>query len=479
MNKEKLLYKSLLAPLLFFCNSIDSQVKYNTGLLIDSVRYNKIETISKALKFNESIQDVFSLKAFCPKAGNQNPLGTCASWATGYSALTISYAIENNLVDKNLITKNAKSAMYLYNQIGNMQTCSGSYIDKNLTVCKLKGNCDFSDFNPSTCQVKPTYEIDLKAEQFKIQEFYKLFPLFANSNQKISSVINALNSNKPVIVSLKVFNELNYVSKNGIYKPKFIQNGGSAHAVCLIGYNNILKEFEFINSWGEKWGDNGFFKMSYEDFARDCIEAYQFSLANNNKPSRILNGTFELLEFSKINNKTGWPEFISTSAKLIDNGFYTLTKRINKDDFFRLRAKNLTVDSYIYIITQKPNKKVEILFPLNSSISNSNSQIDIPLITSSKSSIELPEDINNGYSTDISGEDNMIILFSKKRINNIGEIAKDLEMNLNISIWLKKSFGNSLVDPKLISFNKDLMSFSTNPYAKGDIVPIILNVLVK
>jgi hypothetical protein len=335
------------------------------------------------------------------------------------------------------------------------------------------------DFNPSVCQLKPTSEIDSKASQFKIQDFYTLFPSFENSNQKISTAINALNSNKPVIVSLNIFDELKNVNKSGVYKPKFIQNGGGYHAVCLIGYDNVSKEFEFINSWGDQWGDNGFFRMSYEDFARDCKEAYQFSLANNNKPSRILNGTFELLEFSKINNKTGWPEFISTSAKLIDNGFYTLTKRINKDDFFRLRAKNLTVDSYIYIITQKPNKKVEILFPLNSSTINNTSQIDIPLVASSKSSIELPEDINNGYSTDISGEDNMIILFSKKRINNIGEIAKDLEMNLNISIWLKKSFGNSLFDPKLISFNKDLMSFSTNPYAKGDIVPIILNVIVK
>lgn len=479
MKSKKVLFITAAAFFIFFnliSSSIYSQKKFSTGLLFDSSNYNNLETVSRALKFNETNKSTYSLKQYCPSPGNQNPLGTCASWATGYAAMTIAYAIQNDISNKNLITKNAKSAMYLYNQIGNTQTCSGSFIEKNLEVCKLKGDCDFLDFHPTECQISPEYNHHIKANQFRIKDYNTLFPLLASSNQKISAVINSLNSNKPVLVSLHVCESLDNVKKDGIYIPNQIYSG--YHAVCMIGYDNSLRQFEFINSWGTEWGNKGFFKMNYDDFVRDCNGAYQFSLAKNLNADNILKGSFQLLNFTKIDNNTGWPEFTTAPTTLIKKGMYSLSRNVKKNEFFRLKAKNLTADSYVYILTLKPNHKAEILFPLNYTQNNRDSLVDIPLITSSDATIELPEDINNGYTTDQSGEDYMCILFSRNRIQNIDQQIKILEKSKDIWTWLNNSFGSDLISSDYIDYVNEEMSFSTKSYGKGNIVPIILKVNV-
>ena len=40
------------------------------------------------------------------------------------------------------------------------------------------------------------------------------------------------------------------------------KNGGAGHAVVLINYDS--DRLEFLNSWGQKWADNGFFCVKDE-----------------------------------------------------------------------------------------------------------------------------------------------------------------------------------------------------------------------
>ena len=37
-----------------------------------------------------------------------------------------------------------------------------------------------------------------------------------------------------------------------------------AHAMCIVGYNDKTKLFAVANSWGNKWGNNGFCFMPYD-----------------------------------------------------------------------------------------------------------------------------------------------------------------------------------------------------------------------
>jgi hypothetical protein len=206
--------------------------------------------------------------------------------------------------------------------------------------------------------------------------------------------------------------------------------------------------------------------------------AFQFVLVKNKNSEKILKGSFQLLNFTKINNKTGWPEFSAVTTSFLKKGVYSLSKNVKKDEFFRLKAKDLTVDTYIYVLSYKPNRKAEILFPLNYSKSKNDSIVDIPLVTNSDATIELPEDINNGYSTDQIGEDYMCILFSKSKILNLDKLIKNIENSNSILTWLDESFGNDLIHSDQIDYANGEMSFSSKSNSKGNIVPIILKVNV-
>ena len=265
------------------------------------------------------------------------------------------------------------------------------------------------------------------------------------------------------------------VGKDGLYKPILPYNG-EAHAVCLIGYNNINKEFEFINSWGTSWGDSGFFKMSYNDFIRDCKGAYVFSLKKLSK-AITLNGTFHLLKFDQINPITKFPDFKEIQPILNSKKIYTIENTIKKDDLFRLKATDLSMDTYVYILTFKPDGTAEILFPLRYS-SNDDEEKDIPLITGVNATINLPENYQNAYSTDLRGDDVLCILYSKKRINDLDESIKNYHSNENIRIWLKNTFGSDLINSDQITYSGNSMSFTTIGSPIGSILPIILQVHV-
>jgi hypothetical protein len=73
--------------------------------------------------------------------------------------------------------------------------------------------------------------------------------------------------------------------KVDLYELKYWLNGGPVrigiwgnHFVTLVGYDDQSQRFKFVNSWGDRWGENGF---GYVDYARvnqdiDSAQVYQF-----------------------------------------------------------------------------------------------------------------------------------------------------------------------------------------------------------
>ncbi len=86
----------------------------------------------------------------------------------------------------------------------------------------------------------------------------------------------------PLVTGMEVFADLdNYSSSTRVYhhsKEKILVYGPDGptymidsspddHAVCIIGFNDIEEGGYWIvkNSWGPDWGDNGCFKIAYEE----------------------------------------------------------------------------------------------------------------------------------------------------------------------------------------------------------------------
>jgi len=74
-----------------------------------------------------------------------------------------------------------------------------------------------------------------------------------------------------------------YNYKSGIYQktPSAKYKGG--HAIVIIGYNVNENYWICKNSWGEDWGENGYFKirMGNVRIASDCMSMSGPIMANN------------------------------------------------------------------------------------------------------------------------------------------------------------------------------------------------------
>jgi GNAT superfamily N-acetyltransferase len=66
-----------------------------------------------------------------------------------------------------------------------------------------------------------------------------------------------------------------------------------SHYVVLIGYDDCRSEFEFVNSWGENWGDHGFGYIPYEVFDATWWEGWVFDLTGNQVPNELQSGVVE------------------------------------------------------------------------------------------------------------------------------------------------------------------------------------------
>lgn len=85
--------------------------------------------------------------------------------------------------------------------------------------------------------------------------------------QSLSWLRKILRKGFPIVFGFTVYEsfESSNIAENGIMEmPKLNEKVLGGHAVVAIGFNTDKKHFIIRNSWGNKWGDNGYFYMPFE-----------------------------------------------------------------------------------------------------------------------------------------------------------------------------------------------------------------------
>ena len=92
-----------------------------------------------------------------------------------------------------------------------------------------------------------------------IEKYYRI--------ESIEDIKVALNKNYPVVISMEVFDSF-YDLDNGarftLPMPSAYENIIGGHAVTIVGYELNEQMFIVRNSFGESWGDSGYFLMPFE-----------------------------------------------------------------------------------------------------------------------------------------------------------------------------------------------------------------------
>ena len=89
---------------------------------------------------------------------------------------------------------------------------------------------------------------------------------------KVQDIKNALYTYGPVVASFYVYNDF-YSYRTGVYSYTTGSYVG-AHAVLIVGYDDVSQAFIVKNSWGTGWGETGYFRISYNEVGGTSNFAY-------------------------------------------------------------------------------------------------------------------------------------------------------------------------------------------------------------
>lgn len=81
----------------------------------------------------------------------------------------------------------------------------------------------------------------------------------------MDQIKRALVSHGPVSTTFSVYEDFFYYS-DGVYQYTYGELLGD-HAVLIVGYDDPGHYFIIKNSWGNDWGESGYFRIGYSELA--------------------------------------------------------------------------------------------------------------------------------------------------------------------------------------------------------------------
>lgn len=219
------------------------------------------------------------LTADAMPVGNQGSVGSCAAWASDYTAL-------GYWENKQGIAGAGLEPMYTYSQVtGGVDR--GSTIEGNLQIDAQQGVDNQADywqgnFNYSTM---PTALEKTHAVNWKLTSYSDLsIETSAKSTVTQQAIETALAAGTPVVIGIPVYDNFFGVTsaENGYYSGPSGAFAGN-HAITALGYN--AKGLVIENSWGSSWGYGGFATLAWSFVNGYVFDAVQVGQLVSGQPA--------------------------------------------------------------------------------------------------------------------------------------------------------------------------------------------------
>ncbi len=242
-----------------------------------------VDTLSYGITFpfiEDSINSLASLKTTytsshiitMPPAVDQKKVGSCVAWAVGYGLMSSEY-LRKNGVSSFSGYDNIFSPLYIYNQLwektfDNKNISTGISIVKALQLVKQQGCCQWKYMSPDEKSIYDTPSSDAKADA----SLHKFTRIFRFKTYDVDIMKEVLFKNIPIIISVhinKSFQQGNMVNFKKV-NNRFIWNlfgpepYMGSHAMVICGYDDSIKAFKVLNSWGPTWANDGSVWIDYD-----------------------------------------------------------------------------------------------------------------------------------------------------------------------------------------------------------------------
>jgi hypothetical protein len=257
---------------------------FGQGLVVNTEGIDLVpQRVSEGSKnMDEKIENTFSfsLRDYCPTPKDQGEDANCVGWSVGYAAQTIRKAFSDSITDRTAIDSFAFSPYFIYNNIKLKNCAMGAEIPEALQFLIRTGNISIDRFEAgkSDCFAVPTKYHYEEALDNRIEDFQKLFSPNDSKQKKIKAVKEALLNGYPVVIAmniLKSFANMDHGTEMW-YSEAGSQIPAGGHALVVIGFDELKNSFEVMNSWGDRWADDGFAFINYNDFSKYVRYGFTF-----------------------------------------------------------------------------------------------------------------------------------------------------------------------------------------------------------
>ena len=231
------------------------------------------------------------LSAGMPPVGNQGDQGSCVGWALAYYYKSYQERVEHNWAysDSTIF-----SPSYIYNQFAT-SNISGMLVVDGLQLIVSQGVAPLASFpyDDQDWQTQPSESAQTTASNYKAKS-YEVLQNISNSDLEILK--SHLDDGDPFVMDIPLYSQYQLVGWNitlvtdiptVISVPSasnLFQVQEYRHAITIVGYDDTLQRFKFVNSWGTGWGENGYGYVTYGYVVEMGTNAY-FMLDADSPPS--------------------------------------------------------------------------------------------------------------------------------------------------------------------------------------------------
>jgi C1A family cysteine protease len=222
------------------------------------------------------------LRADFPQIYDQGHLRSC-------TANAIAAAFQFELIKQRLPLFMPSRLFIYYNARvleGTVQTDAGAYLRDGMNRVSLQGVCseDAWEYNVSEFAQKPFESCYNDAKGNVITSYFSV-------DQDLDKMRSCLAEGYPFVFGFTIYDSFESleVCQTGILNlPGDQESVLGGHAVVAVGYDDSRGRFIVRNSYGEKWGTNGYFTMPYEYLLNNDLsdDFWTIRLVNNQGQSQ-------------------------------------------------------------------------------------------------------------------------------------------------------------------------------------------------
>ena len=249
-------------------------VQYYYGAKVDRPDHRDLKKVYQPSEIPRYHPNV-DLRKYVGHIYNQGELGSCTA-----NALCAAYGLD--------LTKQSSypsggyyyfnpSRLFLYYNTreyeGTTYSDAGASIRDTVKALNRQGVCKETDWPYIIRKYtkKPPARCYEAAEGNNLCKYERL-------NQDIDQLRACLNDKCPFVFGFKVYPSFHNQKRGNMRMPfrsERSQEPLGSHAVVAVGYDDRSKRFILLNSWGRRWGDNGYFYMPY-NFIKDPSMCHDF-----------------------------------------------------------------------------------------------------------------------------------------------------------------------------------------------------------